>query len=261
MMAAYDSSHATVRESVESVLAQTEPNVELIVVDDGSAEPIAHDLRGIDDSRLRVVRHRRTGGVARARNTALRLARSPLVSQLDADDVWHPDYLESILPCFDDPAIGLAYANVGVRFHPDGRTIGIYEHAIDAHPIDTFPQISHTCPVPSATPTMRTEAVRAVGGYAPWLRFSGDYHLYLKLARAGWRFAFVNRALATYSWPQPHRGESYNAVAHRRDTLKMWTVFTARHPLTRGAARQVARRLRRELRRLAPIRGRSADSA
>jgi cellulose synthase/poly-beta-1,6-N-acetylglucosamine synthase-like glycosyltransferase len=241
--------HATVRESVESVLAQTVPEVEVVVVDDGSEEPIADALRGVDDPRLRVVRHDRNRGIDAARNTALRAARSPFVSQLDADDVWHPDYLESVLPRFEDPGVGLVYANVSIRNHPDGRDIAI-TYARD-HPVDSFPRICDACEIPSATPTMRTEAVRAVGGYAEWLTYTGDYHLYLKLARAGWRFDYVDRPLATYTWPTPASGVTYDRSATRADTLRMWAGFALRHPLTPGPRRQLRRRLAAELRRRA----------
>lgn len=247
-MPAYES-HATVRESVESVLAQTVPDVEIVVVDDGSATPIATALAGIDDPRLRVIRHERNRGCHTARNTALHAARSPLVSQLDSDDIWHPDYLEHVLPRFADPEVGLVYANVGVRHHPDGRDIGItYKRD---HPVDSFPRICDACEIPSATPTMRRDAVLAVGGWAPWLIATGDYHLYLKLARAGWRFDYVDRVLATYSWPTPERGHSHDREMMRRDSLKMWLAFSLRHPLTPGPRRQVRRRLKAEVDRLA----------
>jgi glycosyltransferase involved in cell wall biosynthesis len=250
MMPAYNS-HETVRESVESVLAQTVPDLEIVVVDDGSETPIADALAHVRDERLRIVRHERNRGIHTARNTALGLARSPFVSQLDSDDLWEPDYLESVLPHLDDPAVGLVYANVGVLHHPDAdRTIGILDPT--GHPIDSFPRICDSCPVPSATPTMRTEAVRAVGGYAEWLRHTADYHLYLKLARAGWRFAYVHRPLATYRWPQAHRGASHDRRGVLRDHVKMWAGFVLRHPLTPGPRRQ----LRWALRRLAgrPVR-------
>lgn len=248
MMAARDS-HATIRESVESVLAQTVPELELIVADDHSSPPIAEALRGIKDPRLRVVRHEGKPGPSAARNTALRLARTPLVSQLDSDDIWHPGYLESILPRFADPGVGLVYANVAIRCHPDGRDIAITDTS--AHPVYRFPRMCNACEIPSATPTMRREAVESVGGYAAWLFQTGDYHLYLKLARAGWRFDYVDRPLATYSWPTAERGMSFRDEERERDTLKMWLAFMLRHPLTPGPRRQVRRRLPRYLRRRA----------
>jgi cellulose synthase/poly-beta-1,6-N-acetylglucosamine synthase-like glycosyltransferase len=245
MMAARDS-HATVRESVESVLAQTVPDLQVIVADDRSSPPIAEALREVDDPRLRVVRHHGKPGPSAARNTALRLARTPFVSQLDSDDVWHPDYLESVLPRFADPEVGLVYANVRIRFHPDGREIAITDTR--AHPVYRFPRMCDACEIPSATPTMRREAVLAVGGYAEWLYHSGDYQLYLKLARVGWRFDYVDNPLATYSWPGADRGMSFDREARRSDELRMWLAFTMRHPLTPGPRRQARRRLARYFR-------------
>jgi cellulose synthase/poly-beta-1,6-N-acetylglucosamine synthase-like glycosyltransferase len=245
MMAAHGS-HGTVRESVESVLAQSVPELELIVVDDRSSPPIGDALREVTDPRLRVVRHEGKPGPSAARNTALRLARTPFVSQLDSDDIWHPEYLESILPRFDDPDVGLVYANVRVRCHPAGRDIAITDTT--AHPVYRFPRMCDACEIPSATPTMRREAVLSVGGYAEWLLHTEDYHLYLKLARAGWRFDYVHRPLATYSWPTRERGMSFNVEQAKREALKMWLAFALRHPLTPGPRRQARRRLARHLR-------------
>jgi len=246
MMAAHDS-HATVRESVESVLAQTVPELELIVVDDGSQVPIADALSGIRDERLRVIRRERNRGPAVARNVALREARSEFVSQLDSDDLWHPDYLESVLPRFDDPDVGLVYANVRILRHPHGREIAIVN--APRHPVDYFPDICGPCPIPSPTVTVRREAIRGVGGYARWLRAAEDHHLYVKLARAGWRFDYVDRPLATYRYPTAESGMSHDLNRVRKQSLKMWIAFMLRHPLTPGPRRQVRVRLGYRLRR------------
>lgn len=246
LMPAYES-HATVRESVESVLAQTLGDLELLVIDDGSSEPIQDALDGIADSRLRVIRHERNRGLPQARNTGLHAARTPLVSQLDSDDVWHPDYLESVLPRFDDPDVGLVYANVGIRRHPDGRDIAITFKR--DHPVWRFPRICDACEIPAATPTMRTQAVLDVDGYANWLPYVSDYHLYLKLARAGWRFDYVDRPLATYSWPTAESGMTYDDSAVAADELRMWLGFMLRHPLTPGPRRQARTQLARAVRR------------
>src|SRR5829696_2917833 len=103
VMPAYNA-HGTVRAGVESALAQTVSDLEVIVVDDGSDHPIADTLADVHDDRLRVLRHPRNRNSPAARNTALAAARAPLISQLDADDLWEPNYLERVLPFFDDPA-------------------------------------------------------------------------------------------------------------------------------------------------------------
>jgi glycosyltransferase involved in cell wall biosynthesis len=253
MMPAYGS-HATVRESVESVLAQTESRLEIVVVDDASDEPIAGALGGIDDPRLRVIRRSRNGGACAARNDALALARTPFVSQLDSDDVWAPDYLESVLPHFEDPRIGLVYANVGIRYHPEGREVAIYDPT--GHPVDHFPRMTESCPIPSATPTYRTSAVRALGGYPAWLPATGEYYLYMRLALAGWRFHYVDRMLATYSWPEPTRGISFDKAALHREELRLWISLLARHPRTPGAWRRLRERAGQALERERRARGR-----
>ena len=121
--------------------------------------------------------------------------------------------------------------------------------------MDRFPKIAEQNPVPALTATMRADAVRGVGGYAEWLWVCDDYHLYMKLARAGWRFDYIDRKLATYRWPQPSRGQSYDRSKAEVDELKMFLGFVLRHPLTPGPRRQARTRLRNELnRRLRPRR-------
>jgi glycosyltransferase involved in cell wall biosynthesis len=82
-----------VREAVDSALAQTRLDIEVIVVDDGSTDGSADTLGDLDDPRLRVIRENH-GGSAAARNAGLRLASGELVAFLDADDRWAPQNLE-----------------------------------------------------------------------------------------------------------------------------------------------------------------------
>jgi len=244
MMPAYNA-EATLREAVASVLGQTCGEFELIVVDDGSDTPVAEVLADFHDPRLRSLTHERNRGPSAARNTALAAASAPLVSQLDADDRWEPDYLAELLPCFDDPDIGLAYSNCTIVGHPAGYEDCIGDPA--AHPLDHFPKLSEQNPIPSPTATMRTLAVRAAGGYARWLRQAAEHHLYMKLARAGWRFAYVDRRLARYRWPDPGRGVSHHARRQELWHHAMYASFAARHPRTPGPRRQVRARAHREL--------------
>ncbi|MBA3302144.1 MAG: glycosyltransferase [Thermoleophilaceae bacterium] len=231
------SASGTLAEAVGSALAQTEERLEVIVVDDGSPEPAAAALADVRDPRLRLIRHERNLGVAAARNAALAAARAPFVSQLDSDDAWEPDYLASVLPSFEDAGVGLVYSNARITGHPDG--IEDYIGGAAPHPIDTFPKICEANPVPALTATMRTAAVRAVGGYPRGLRSSEDYYLYLSLAAAGWRFAYIDRMLARYSWPARAGALGYDRAAVQREERRMWLRFALRHPLTPGPRARV----------------------
>jgi hypothetical protein len=190
LMPCGEASEAALRESMASVLAQTVPQLELIVLGEGRDTAVADVIAELGDSRIRMIHGGRTAGVG----AALRAAEAPLVARLDAMDAWEPEYLAELLPHFDDPAIGLAYSNAVIVHHPAGHENFIAD-PLD-HPVDDVRRLAQRNPVPPSAATMRTLAVRAAGGYARWLRHSEDHHLYLNLAAAGWRFAYVDRRLA-----------------------------------------------------------------
>ncbi len=242
LMPAYNA-EATIVEAVESVLAQTVEDLELIVADDVSDIPVAEVLADVHDPRLRIVRRRRNGGTAKGRNSALAVARGLAICQLDADDLWEPTFLERMLPELERPGIGLAYCNVTILGHPDGQTDYIGDPSI--HPRDRFPELTEANPVPCPTAVMRADAVHAVGGYAGWLHSVEEWHLYMRLAIAGWRFAYRDEQLARYRWPTAERGMSFNTRRMDRWALIAMADLALRHPRVPGPKRQVRQRLPR----------------
>ena len=167
MMPSYEA-ESTLRGAVDSVLSQTVGELELVVVDDGSSVPVAEVLDDIGDPRLRIIRHPRNRGLSAARNTALAAARTPLVSQLDADDLWEPDYLEAVLPRLDDPQLGLVYANCTI-LRPSDRPRRLHRRPVRT-PDRQLPEDRRAEPGPVSHGHDACGAVRAVGGYATWLR-------------------------------------------------------------------------------------------
>ena len=231
-MPAYDAEQ-TLPDAVASVLAQTFADLELVVVDDGSRVAAEEALAGVRDARVRVVRHPSNLGLGRARNTALREARAPLLAHLDADDVWEPDYLETMVPHLDDPAVAMAYCNV--------RVFGINEHDYiedpERHPVDRFPELARRNPIPGFV-TLRKRAVEQVGGYAEFAYGAMDWYLYMRLAASGWRFSYEDRVLAHYRWTGQSMSRDWDKV--QDSNLRVLASFVRHHPFVPGPHRQVA---------------------
>lgn len=82
----------TIKNTIESVLLQTEKNFEIIIVDDGSTDNSAQVVRSIKDKRINLIQQKNQG-VSVARNNAVLSAKGKYISFLDADDFWEPNYL------------------------------------------------------------------------------------------------------------------------------------------------------------------------
>jgi hypothetical protein len=86
---------ATISAALRSVLAQSHAQLEVIVIDDGSTDDGAQRVLEMADPRVRLIRQSNQG-VSCARNAGIAAARGELVCFLDADDIWHPDFLASV---------------------------------------------------------------------------------------------------------------------------------------------------------------------
>jgi len=108
--------------TVDSVLAQTHKNLEILIVDDGSSDGtrdlIAERYRG--EPRVRYI-HQANAGVSAARNHGLRLATGQFVSLLDSDDIWLPWKVEAQLRCLEAlPTAGMIWTDMDA-IGPDGE--------------------------------------------------------------------------------------------------------------------------------------------
>lgn len=131
----------TLPRALESTLAQTIDDLEILVVDDGSTDDTASVLATYQDvdSRVRPVVHATNQGANVARNTGIEHARGEYIAFLDSDDEWHPEKLERQLAALEDRPdewVGV-YCDAGFELsaaktpHPIGWSIPSFE-AVDS---------------------------------------------------------------------------------------------------------------------------------
>ena len=168
-----------VGEAVESVLAQSFDDYELIVVDDGSTEETGDRLRQYGE-RLTVLTQRR-GGVSAARNLGACRALGKYLAFLDSDDLWHPRKLQRQLDFMErNPEVEICQTDEiwirnGARVNPRNR------HRKPSG--DVFRASLELCLVSPSAVMMRRELFERVGGFDESLPVCEDYDLWLRIAR------------------------------------------------------------------------------
>jgi glycosyltransferase involved in cell wall biosynthesis len=191
----------TIRAAVASVLEQTLPVLEVVVVDDGSTDETAEIVGSIEDSRVRVI-SRPNGGPAAARNTGIAAARGDYIGFLDSDDLWLPGYVEratALLSSAENP--GFAYTDA---FAFDSTTGRVRRTTAMAAPPDPprerdgfLAALLRRNFVFTAT-TVPATVLEMVGGYEERLPTSEDYHLWLRILMAGFDPLWMGGPLAMY---------------------------------------------------------------
>ena len=99
-----------IRDSMDSVLAQTFTDFELIVVDDGSTDTTAAIVESYTDRRIRLIRQPNQG-VSVARNTGLEAARGEFITFLDSDDLYYPDFLKTLYRLIQSNQTEMSFSN------------------------------------------------------------------------------------------------------------------------------------------------------
>lgn len=112
--------------TLRSVLAQTYPNIEVIIVDDESPDRSIAICQQFTDPRITIVRQKNRG-LAGARNTGIRHAQGEYLAFIDADDVWLPEKLaKHVQHLQNSPSVGVSFS-CSAFIDEDGQPLGIYQ--------------------------------------------------------------------------------------------------------------------------------------
>ncbi|MDB4409748.1 glycosyltransferase [Gammaproteobacteria bacterium] len=217
-----------VKEAISSVLRQTYPHTEVIVVDDGSRDAssdIVKRLAETHPSRVRL-EHLKHSGPYPARNLGLSHARGEYVAFLDADDWWREDCLEKLLTILQQSKADLAYCgwqNVGEHIlNPEPYIPPAYETG------DPAAAFLKSCPWPIHAALVRRSVLTAVGGFSERYFSSMDYDLWLRILAHTDNIVRLPEVMAYYRWHGDGQISStkwkqvMDAVQVRRDFVKRY---------------------------------------
>jgi glycosyltransferase involved in cell wall biosynthesis len=170
--------NSKLQRAVDSVLRQTYENWELYVVNDAPENSIQDVIP--DDDRIERIQHDENKGAPAARNTGIKMGKTPYIAFLDDDDAWKPEKLERQVNVFQELSrdYGLVYT---------GRDIIENDSVVKTHHPnatgDVFTELLGGNFIPSETPMIRRECIEQIGGFDTELESSQDCDLWLRIAR------------------------------------------------------------------------------
>lgn len=224
--------------AIDSVLAQTESDFELLVVDDGSTDDTQAVLDAYDDPRLRVEAHGTNRGGNVARNTGIEHARGTYVAFLDSDDEWLPTKLELQLAALDDRSdawVG-AYCDSEIRTPGTTGRLEMFAARVLSR-ADTFTTreggeeligeilADNVSPGAGSSLLVRTDVARDIGGFDETLDRFQDPEIVLRILQQG-KLAYIDDPLV---------------VRHETGTPDAETVKTANDQYLAEYAETIAR--------------------
>ena len=205
----------TLQAALDSVVAQTFTEFELIVIDDGSTDGSAEMLMQASerDSRIRVVLNPGRG-LTVALNHGIALAQGRFIARQDADDLSMPDRLEHQVRCLELREDVCAVGTAAVIVDGTGESLGAFPVRFGASAVRAGLTSARATPVHGSM-MIRHESIAAVGGYRQAFRAAQDFDLWLRLLE---RSDIDNLNEPLYHW----RLSSGSVYGARRETQVMY---------------------------------------
>lgn len=212
--------------SIRSVMAQTYPNVELLVVDDGSSDESVSVVNQLQREFGFDFRVQANQGLSRTLNAAIARSSGEYVAPFGSDDIMLPNRLALQVEYMrDKPEVGICAGSV-TSIGPDGAPLGNdkppHWRRLDFE--DVF--LNRKPGSPAATLLFRREALEAVGGFDPHIRLE-DLVIELKITHAGWFIDVLGETLALY---RVHASNTYKNYPFMVENVLMTFSRFSDHP-------------------------------
>lgn len=182
--------------AINSVLAQTYTDFEIIIVDDCSKDNTSDVIKGFADDRIVYLRHAVNKGGAAARNTGIDRSRGEVIAFLDSDDAWAPEKLKAQLDLLarSGPECGAVYTALKAVYEDTGKTEILtverrgrfLNELLIANYVRTFSSV-----------IVRRDLLLQIGGLDPALKSCQDWDLYIRLIKVC-SFECINEPLTIY---------------------------------------------------------------
>jgi glycosyltransferase involved in cell wall biosynthesis len=230
-------------QAIQSVLAQTYQDFEIIVVDDASTDHTEEAIRPFAD-RITYLRQER-GGPSVARNRAIIQAKGELIAFLDADDLWRPTKLARQFDYLNQhPKACLVYTDF-TRGSCPGSNDESRLQVFKARDTNTFLALLEENFIATPTVMVRRSALAHSGLFDPKLRGSEDLDLWLRLAdpangQNSGRFGFVNEILVDV---RQHEARTSRSVEFIHEQIRAARIMMVRWGNDPEAVRLLRRRL------------------
>ena len=190
-----------IKRAIKSILQQTYQDFKIIVVDDGSTDNSVKEAMKIKDNRIKIIK-KSNGGVSSARNKGIEESNYDYIGFLDADDMWKPDFLESIKNLIEKYPKAGAYCTAyeikkedgTLAVSPNFNNFEQYWHGI----IDDYFKYAINGPLISASSVVIPKRVfNDIGGFSLGIKRGEDLDMWVRIALT-YNIVYFNRVCATY---------------------------------------------------------------
>jgi glycosyltransferase involved in cell wall biosynthesis len=224
-----------ISQAIDSILAQTWGNLEIIVVDDGSEDNTA-EVMSVHSKNAAITYIRNANqGQTKAKNCGIKHAKGEFIAFCDADDMWEPHKLEVQMPLFERPEVGVVYTElscIDAQNNPLATPSNIKRYVGKV----TSPLMKENF-VPFGTAVIRKKCVDQTGMFNEEYRMGIDWDLWLRYSLA-WEFAYAPKETYIYRVWEGQMSKNYRGRYEFAFQILENFVATNKHRLDKAAVKR-----------------------